>query len=152
MEIFRYSNHLCPDDPIIYADASHCIYFASHGHGGIVITLGSAIVHCMSYKLKLTTRSESELVVLEEASTYAVWLNVLLKELGSVVEEEPITVYQDKMSIMFITSEGQGNSKTTKHLLVRKSFVKEQVECGDIRLTYKPTASMSADFITKAIS
>ena len=138
----------------IFADASHCLHFTGHGHGGIIITLGSAPVHCMSYKLKLVTRSssESELVVLEEASTYAVWYKLLLKELGVMIKDEPITVYQDNMSTMFIASEGQGNFKRTKHLLVRESYVKERIDCGDIALMYKQTRSMSADFLTKATS
>jgi len=90
--------------------------------------------------------------VLEEASTYAVWFKLLLKEIGLMIEDEPITVYQDNMSTMFIATEGQGNFKRTKHLLVRESFVKERIESGDIKLTHKPTASMSADFLTKATS
>ena len=48
-----------------------------------------------SYKLKLVTRSstESELVVLEEAVTFAILIKKLLKELQ--VFDGPITIYQD---------------------------------------------------------
>jgi hypothetical protein len=143
-----------PMVPNIFADASHCLHFTGHGHGGIIITLGSAPVHCMSYKLKLVTRSssESELVVLEEASTYAVWYKLLLKELEVMIADEPITVFQDNMSTMFIATEGQGNFKRTKHLLVRESYIKERIECGDIALEHLQTRLMSADFLTKATS
>jgi hypothetical protein len=83
-------------NPVIYADASHQYHLNdSKGHGGIIITLGSAPIMTKSYKLKLVTRSstESELVVLEEAVTFAIWIKKLLKELQ--VFDGPITIYQD---------------------------------------------------------
>ena len=80
-------------NPVIYADASHQYHLNdSKGHGGIIITLGSAPIMTKSYKLKLVTRSstESELVVLEEAVTFAIWIKKLLKELQ--VFDGPIVV------------------------------------------------------------
>jgi hypothetical protein len=142
-----------PLEANIFADASHCLHFTGHGQGGIIITLGSAPIHIMSFKLKLITRSssESELVVLEEASTFAVWLKLLLMELGVIEKGEPITVYQDNLSTIFIATEG-GKFKRSKHLLTRESYVKERIENGDIVLKHKPTAEMCADFLTKPLS
>jgi hypothetical protein len=136
----------------IYADASHCIHPSGHGHGGIVITLGSAPIHCQSYKLKIATRSsaESELVVLEEAVTYVSWLKLLLKELGIPVSD-PIKVYQDNQSTILIGTEGNGNFKRTKHMISRKCFVSEAINESLIVLEYKPTKEMAADFLTKAL-
>jgi hypothetical protein len=138
---------------LISADASHCLYFTGHGHGGIIITLGSAPIHCQSFKLKMATRSssESELVVCEEASTYAVWLKLLLKELGVMTDDEPITIYQDNLSTMIIAEAGAGNFKRTKHLLSRELFVCERIAKGDVKLLHKRSAEMSADFLTKAL-
>jgi hypothetical protein len=143
-----------PLDPAISADASHNVHHTGHGHAGIVITLGSAPIHCQSYKLKLVTRSssESELVVLEEASTYAVWLKLLLTEVKKMKKTDKVRIYQDNMSTMIIAEGGKGNFKRTKHLLAREAFVKERIEEGDIILTYKPTEDMSADFLTKPLS
>ena len=141
-----------PIKPEIYADASHCIHPSGHGHGGIIITLGSAPIHCQSYKLKLATRSsaESELVVLEEAVTYVSWLKLLLNELGFPLSQ-PITVYQDNQSTIIIGTEGSGNFKRTKHMISRRSFVSEAISENLIALQYKPTKEMIADFLTKAL-
>ena len=141
-----------PIKPEIYADASHCIHPSGHGHGGIIITLGSAPIHCQSYKLKLATRSsaESELVVLEEAVTYVSWLKLLLNELGFPLPQ-PITVYQDNQSTIIIGTEGSGNFKRTKHMISRRSFVSEAISENLIALQYKPTKEMIADFLTKAL-
>jgi hypothetical protein len=142
-----------PLNPAISADASHCIYFTGHGHGGIIITLGSAPILCLSFKLKMATRSssESELVVCEEASTYAVWLKLLMKELGLINHDKPITIYQDNLSTIIIAEAGAGNFKRTKHLLSRELFVCERIAKGDVQLLHKRSAEMSADFLTKAL-
>jgi hypothetical protein len=58
----------------VYADASHIVHMDGRGQAGIVITLGSAPIFCRSFKIKSTTRSssESELVALEDATTYVI--------------------------------------------------------------------------------
>eukprot|EP01033_Poteriospumella_lacustris_P017558 gene17558-12566_t len=73
--------------PAIYADASHCVHPTGHGHGGIILTLGTAPVICRSFKLKMITRSssESELVCLEEATTRS-GLQIDLVALGDGTE------------------------------------------------------------------
>jgi hypothetical protein len=140
-----------PLDPKIYADASHGVHPDARGHAGIVITLGSAPIFCRSYKIKAVTRSstESELYALEEASTYAVWLRVLLKEFY-IPTNGPIHTFQDNKSTIIIAVQG-GNFKRTKHFLVREEFVRERIENGDIQLKYLKTTEMPADMLTKPL-
>jgi hypothetical protein len=140
-----------PLDPKIYADASHGVHPDARGHAGIVITLGSAPIFCRSYKIKAVTRSstESELYALEEASTYSVWLRLLLKEFGLPIKG-PIPTFQDNKSTIIIAIQG-GNFKRTKHLLLREEFVRERIENGDIALKYLKTQDMPADMLTKPL-
>jgi hypothetical protein len=140
--------------PVIYADSSHNCHPTGHGHGGMIITLGSAPIHSQSFKLKLATRSssESELVVLEESSTFAPWLKLLFRELGVRFSNRPFTVYQDNKSTITIAEAGGGNFKRTKHLISREAFVKERIENGDIKLVYINSSRMRADFLTKPLS
>jgi len=137
--------------PMIYADAGHASHNDARGHGGIIITLGSAPVLCRSFKLKQVTRSssESELVVLEEASTYAVWFRLLLSELGLALHH-PVPVFQDNKSTIIIAQNG-GNFARTKHLLVKESYVAERIQDGDIVLKYLPTDEICADMLTKPL-
>jgi hypothetical protein len=141
-----------PIKPAIYADASHNVYPDGLGHAGIFITLGSAPILSRSFKLKFVTRSssESELYALEEASTYAGWLRMLLNELG-VKCDEPVRTYQDNKSAIIIAQQG-GNFKRLKHLLVREAFVQERIKFGDILLQYLGTNEMPADMLTKPLS
>jgi hypothetical protein len=138
--------------PTIYADASHHIHADSSGHGGIVITLGSSPIHIRSFKLKCVTRSstESELVALEEASTYATWLKHILEDMNVAVSQ-PITILQDNTSAMSIAKYG-ANFARTKHIMNKYHFLKQLIETGIIRLVYCPTDRMIADILTKPLA
>jgi len=141
--------------PAIAADSSHNIHPSGHGHGGIDIVAaeGSAPVHVQSFKLKQITRAscESELVVCEEASTYAMWLKHILSELGKW-KDAPITIYQDNKSTIHIATHGLSNFRRVKHLLAKESFLKERIENGDIVVEYLRSRKMHADFLTKVQS
>jgi hypothetical protein len=151
VEGLRFRNNI-PFRPVIYADASHHLYPEGHGQEGIIISNGSAPVAHRSVKIKMITRSssESELCALEEASTYAVWYNLLLSELG-VQNTKPITIFQDNKSTIIMAIQG-ATFKRTKHLIGRQSYVRERIQNGDIKLMYQPTATMTADILTKPLS
>jgi hypothetical protein len=135
----------------VYADASHGLHPNGNGHGGIVITYGSAPIFSRSWKLKITTRSssESELVVLEEASTFPAWLTCLLQDLH-IANKLP-TIYQDNKSTMILAVNG-GNFGRTKHLIIKKSFVKQGIKRKEFRICYLPTEEMLADWQTKPMT
>eukprot|EP00981_Chlorochromonas_danica_P012898 scaffold5545_cov170-Ochromonas_danica.AAC.1 len=138
--------------PAIFADASHCIHPDGRGQGGITITLGSSPIFSRSYKLKLTTRSssESELVTLEEASTYPAWLNHLLQDMG-IKTTPPMTIFQDNKSSIILAIQG-ATFKRTKHLLCKESYITERIAKGEVKLQYLPTKDMPADMLTKVLS
>jgi len=135
-----------------YADASHGLHSDGRGHGAIAITLGSAPVMTRCFKLKPTTRSssESELYVLDETSTYCGWFKLLLRGLG-YRDPKPVQIYQDNKSTIIMAMEG-GHFKRTKHLLIRESFIKEQLDQGFCELKYLKSADMPVDMMTKPMS
>jgi hypothetical protein len=101
----------------------------------MIITNGTAPVGFRSVKIKMITRSssESELVALEDASTYGVWYRMLLEDLGVTVES-PITITQDNQSAMVMAVQG-ATFRKTKHLIGKECFVRER----------EPTNEMIAD-------
>lgn len=139
--------------PAIYADASLAIYHDGYGQAGMVLTLGSGAIHCKTNKIKTVTRSssESELVALEDACTYAVWWKKLIIDLKVISHKDSIIMYQDNLSTIIIATHG-GNSKRTKHFTVEEAYIREQVSKKTIKLKYRPTDSMRANFLTKALS
>ena len=137
--------------PQIYADASHGIHFDGKGHGCIIVKVGSGMVYVRSYKLKLITLSstESEWVVLCEATALAQWIMSLFESFGYALK--PIVVRQDNTSSVWLAEHG-ANFARTKHLLIKKNKAKEGILNGVIAVRFTPTEFMVADLGTKPLS
>jgi hypothetical protein len=136
-------------EPNIFADASHLLHLDARGHGGIILSLGSAPILTKSYKLKLNTKSstESEIVVLEAATSYSTWWNLLLEELN-IKNKNPIIIYQDNTSgIQMVKNQLFDN--LNKHLVNRVQIIKQQLDLNTILIRYCPTDRMIADILTK---
>jgi hypothetical protein len=135
--------------PSIYADASHLLHQDARGHGGIILSLGSGPILTKSYKLKLNTRSstESELVVLETASSYAKWWSLLLSEL-KISNTNRITIYQDNMSAIAMVKKSIFDN-LNKHMVNRVNIIKDDLDNNTISVEYCPTELMIADLLTK---
>jgi hypothetical protein len=135
----------------IYADAAHMIHKDAKGHGGIIGTSGSAPIFTKSFKFKLVTRSstESEMVCLEEAVTFALWTLVLLRDFDEL--KLPVTIYQDNLSTIGIVMNG-GSFNRSKHMIAKYGFVKQYVDMGKIQLVHCRTQVMVADMLTKPLS
>jgi hypothetical protein len=135
--------------PIVYTDTSHILHRDGKGQGGIFITLGSAPIMTKSFKLKLVTRSstESELIALEEACTYALWLSTLLQDL-QLSDVKRVTIANDNKSTLHIAKYG-GNFSNSKHIINRQQFVSQYLSTNDITLVCCPTDTMPGDMLTK---
>jgi hypothetical protein len=135
--------------PVIYADASHLLHQDAKGHGGIILSLGSAPIMTKSYKLKINSKSstESELVVLESACSYANWWFTLLTELN-LMSTNSIKVYQDNMSAIAIVK-NSNFSNINKHMVNRANIIKDHLSTNTIYIEHLPTTVMVADILTK---
>jgi hypothetical protein len=135
--------------PSIFADASHLLHSDARGHGGIILSLGSAPILTKSYKLKLNTKSstESELVVLEQACSDAKWWLLLLSEL-EISNANSIKILQDNMSAITMVEKEQFHN-LNKHLVNRVNLIKEDLLTNIISIEYCPTGMMVADILTK---
>jgi hypothetical protein len=87
----------------------------------------------------------------EEASTFAIWWGVMLKELGLIERNCPITILQDNLSTIILSTNG-GSFKRTKHLVTREMFIRERIANNEIELKHCPAELMHADFLTKQLS
>ena len=141
------------NDLVIYVDASFNIHEDTSGHTGIVGRLFGNTIFVKSMKQRIVTKSstESELVGLDEATTYVPWLQGLLGEL-KVEYNKPIVLFQDNKSTIQMASEGRGTFKRSKHIRNRYFWVKQFVVNGDIKLVYVPSGSMLADVFTKSLT
>ena len=84
------------------------------------------------------------------AAHKAIWLNRQLGEL-EFNTPRPITIYEDnKAAILF--SDHPGDHRRSKHIDIRKYFIREAVINGKIKLEYIPTLDQLADGLTKTLA
>jgi hypothetical protein len=140
--------------PEIYADASHLSHHDAKGHGCMIVTLGNGgYIFARSSKLKLTTASatESEHYCLCEAAMYNIWLRDMLRNLR-VKLENPTIIHQDNNAAITMIDSNSVNFWRNKHWIVRRNYIREEVDNKECKLIHTPTQDMIADMGTKPLT
>ncbi|GKC13731.1 hypothetical protein Tco_1010513 [Tanacetum coccineum] len=101
------------------------------------------------YAVVAMSTTEAEYVAVAQASKEAVWLKMLLEELGH--EQEKITLFCNNQSALYLARNPTFHSKT-KHIRVQYHFVREKVEEGTVDMQKIHTDDNVADYLTKAIN
>ncbi|GJU97516.1 retrovirus-related pol polyprotein from transposon TNT 1-94 [Tanacetum coccineum] len=116
-----------------------------------VFTLSGGTVSWVSKLQSVVAMSttESEYVAAAQASKEAVWLKMLLEELGH--KQEKITLFCDNQSALYLARNPAFHSKT-KHIRVQYHFVREKVEEGNVDMQKIHTDDNMADYLTKTIN
>ncbi|GJR08587.1 retrovirus-related pol polyprotein from transposon TNT 1-94 [Tanacetum coccineum] len=118
---------------------------------GYVFTLSGGTVSWVPKLQSVVAMSttEAEYVAAAQASKEAVWLKMLLEELG--YKQEKITLFCDNQSALYLARNPSFHSKT-KHIRVLYHFVREKVEDGTVDMHKIHTNDNLADYMTKAIN
>ncbi|GJU28472.1 retrovirus-related pol polyprotein from transposon TNT 1-94 [Tanacetum coccineum] len=118
---------------------------------GYVFTLSGGTVSWVSKLQSVVAMSttEAEYVAAAQASKEAVWLKMLLEELGH--KQEKITLFCDNQSALYLARNPAFHSKT-KHIRVQYHFIREKVEEGTVDMQKIHTDDNVADYQTKAIN
>jgi len=135
----------------VYAhiDAAFGSHFDGKSHTGVVVRLGNATVLSRSVKQKIVTRdsTEAEIVGCSDFIVEAISLTEFLHGLGFAMSR-PV-IYQDNESAILMMSKGNGKDRT-RHLRVRKHWVKEKVDGNEVMIRYLKTDCMLGDLMSKA--
>ncbi|GKA90105.1 hypothetical protein Tco_0811917 [Tanacetum coccineum] len=118
---------------------------------GYVFTLSGGTVSWVSKLQSVVAMSttEAEYVAAAQASKEAVWLKMLLEELGH--KQEKITLFCDNQSALYLARNPAFHSKT-KHIRVQYYFVHEKVEEGTVDMQKIHTDDNVVDYLMKAIN
>ncbi|GJY42890.1 hypothetical protein Tco_0431103 [Tanacetum coccineum] len=116
--------------------------------------LGSDLDARLSWVSKLQSvvamlTTEAEYVAAAQASKEAVWLKMLLEELG--YKQEKINLFCDNQSALYLARNPAFHSKT-KHIRFQYHFVREKVEEGTVDMQKIHTDDNVVDYMTKAIN
>jgi len=133
----------------IGADSSHRMYPDGKGQGGITVSVGSALVHGKSYKIKLSMLStfETEGYVMCEAATYVPFMISLCRALGAV-SSEIASIKQDNQSTIWLQTH-DGKFGRNKHILARDNYTKELIEDKLTTVSHADTDYLNTDMFTK---
>ncbi|KAE8697637.1 putative tRNA ligase [Hibiscus syriacus] len=96
-----------------------------------------------------TSTIEAEYVAATQASKEAIWLKMLLEELGH--NQEYVSLFCDSQSALHLARNPTFYSRT-KHIRVQYHFIREKVEEGTVDMQKIHTKDNIADFMTKAIN
>jgi hypothetical protein len=134
-----------------FIDASYGVHADGKSHSGLCITIGSGPIIAKSSKQRLVTKSstEAELVAESDFASDALVSKAFLEAQGEQVTSA--TIYQDNMSTIALLKNGMSKSDRTRHINIRYFWTKEQVDSGNLQITYLPTDDMIADILTKPL-
>ncbi|KAE8675254.1 hypothetical protein F3Y22_tig00111689pilonHSYRG00088 [Hibiscus syriacus] len=96
-----------------------------------------------------TSTTEAEYVTTTQASKEAIWLKMLLEELG--YNQEYVSLFYDSQSALHLARNPKFHSRT-KYIRVQYHFIHEKVEEGTVDMQKIHTKDNIADFMTKAIN
>jgi hypothetical protein len=112
-------------------------------HGAVVSWLAK-LQACVA-----TSPQHAEYMSAGSSAREGVWLRMVLEELG-FKPKAATQMYGDNSSALNLIYNPVISPKT-KHINVAYHYTREQVEQGDLKFDYVPTASMVADIFTKAL-
>jgi hypothetical protein len=136
----------------LYVDGFHNVHWDCKGHGGAVLKLGKGATTSYSKKVKLNTRSSTEM----ELYTADMFMSEILWSLHFIqaqgYEVECVGPYQDNISTQLLIKNGKMSSgKKTKHIKAKFFFIKDRIDDGEIRVLDCPAEEMWADIVTKPL-
>jgi len=118
---------------------------------GYAFSLGLGIFSWASKKQATVAQStaEAEYVVAAEATSQAIWLRKIFKDMGEK-QSGPITINCDNKSVIVMTKNPIHHSRT-KHIAIKYHFFREPETNMKIQLEYCTTEDQIADIFTKAL-
>ncbi len=162
IRLMRYLNgtrqdklHLSADDLHVikwWVDASFAVHPDFKSHTGVSMSMGKGCPINNSQKQKLNSRSstEAELIGADSAATMILWTKSFMEAQGYEVKRN--VLYQDNKSAILLEENGKASSsKRTRAINIRYFFLTDQIEKGNLEVSYCPTDEMTADYMTKPL-
>jgi hypothetical protein len=118
---------------------------------GLVFFIGLTIVcwYCSKQTTTAQSSSDAEAIAMNFASKEIVWVRGLLSELGEDIKL-PTRMFGDNQAAIMLSNNPVFH-KRTKHIMVKISYLQEQVKEGIIIWHYIATLLNIADMFTKAL-
>ena len=101
-------------------------------------------------KLNMRSSTEAELVSADDMSNMILWTKLFMEAQGYPLKEN--ILHQDNKSAILLEENGKrSSSKRTRALNIRYFFLTDQIEKGNVTITYCSTDDMVGDYQTKPL-
>ena len=97
----------------------------------------------------MTSSVEAEYIASANATKEAVWLHTLLTELDFPPTQATV-IHTDNLGCIALANNPVSYSRA-KYIDIKYHFIREKIECQEIKLDYMSTKNMLADVFTKAL-
>lgn len=94
--------------------------------------------------------AEAELRAIAEGICELIWVEKIMEDLQLPISS-PKMLYCDSKSAISIVNNPVQHDRM-KHVRIDRHFVKEEIDRGEISLTYIPTKNQEANILTKAMN
>jgi hypothetical protein len=92
---------------------------------------------------------EAELVALSDNASQVLWSREFLIGQGFIF---PVTkILQDNKATISSISKGGSSSERSRHISIRRFWLKERIDKGELTIDYCPTNDMISDLLTKPL-
>jgi len=117
---------------------------------GVVVYLGQTVICWYSSKQSFTAQSscDAEIVAMNYSAKEIVWLRGFLAELG-ITQDKPTKLLCDNQGAIQLAHNPVFH-KRTKHIMIKFSYLVEQLKDDQIILNYIKSADNISDILTKA--
>ncbi len=132
-------------------DASYGVHNDGKSHSGVVVSIGSGPIFVKSTKQKIVTKSsyEAELVALSDNATQILWSREFLIGQGFLFPKTKIL--QDNKAVISSIKKGGSSSERSRHISIRRFWLSERIEKGELTIDYCSTDEMISDLLTKPL-
>jgi len=143
-----------PKEPMlrVYVDASYGVHEGMKGHTGLGFSLGKGLFGCKSTKQTAVADSSTgaELFAVHQSVKKISWMIKFMKEMNINIKQS--VIYQDNMACINILSSSMVSTKMlTRHLDIKRCFIKEQIDEGMMRLEHLASELMLVDLLSKGL-
>jgi hypothetical protein len=142
---------------VVYADSDFASEPETNSHAmcstsGMVAYMHGVGAIYSSVNLEKTislSTAEAEYKAISRATKFTIGIRQFLEECG-FLQDEATTIYNDNQAAIAMSKQKFCTS-ATRHMKIKYHYIREKMQDGSIKVAYRPTTSMVADIMTKAL-
>jgi len=140
----------------LLADAAHAVHSDMKSHSGSVIVVGDLGKGCISFKSRKQkiigkSSTDAEFICITDCANDGIHVSNILIHQGYITAKKPLLILQDNQSCIELLNKERSTSERSRHVDIRRFWLKECIDQGTVEISYLPTGDMYANLLTKPL-